>query len=148
MAWRKSLSSALVEKSLHVDLPMFQFVWQSTIFSTDNSPQLTHRFVWPALLFYNFCNLIQLILKKGSFTPLLANHKKAIFPLSRAFLGESKRPIRRVPNQISMLRLETNIYFFTYVQLTFMLNYSWSLRKVGASKLQNLESGNKNTAFH
>ena len=51
------------------------------VFSTDNSPQLTHRFVWPALLFYNFCNLIRLILKKSSFTPLLANHKKAIFPL-------------------------------------------------------------------
>ena len=83
----------------------------TNVFSTDNSPQLTHRFVWSALPFYNFCNLIRLILKKRSFRPLLANHKKAIFPFNRAFLGESKRAVRRVPNPVLSLRLEANIFF-------------------------------------
>ena len=48
--------------------------------SRDNSPQLTLCFTWK--------------IKKGGFTPLLANHKKGIFPLKRAFLGESQRLLR------------------------------------------------------
>ena len=73
--------------------------------------QVTHHSQLSVLLgqydFINFCNLSRLILKKGGFTPVLANHKKGIFPLKRAFLGESQRPVRRRSNQISSLRLET-----------------------------------------
>ena len=56
----------------------------------------------------NFCNLSQLILKKGGFTQVLANRKKRIFTLKRAFLGESQRPVRRHSNQILSFRLETH----------------------------------------
>ena len=56
----------------------------------------------------NFCNLSQLILKKGGFTQVLANHKKRIFTLKRAFLGESQRPVRRHSNQILSFRLDTH----------------------------------------
>ena len=58
--------------------------------------------------FNNFCNLSQLILKISAFTPALVNHKKGIFPLKRAFLGENQQPVRRVSNQISSFRLETH----------------------------------------
>ena len=75
---------------------------------------------------------------------MLANYKKAIFLLKRAFLGESQRPVRRVSSQISSLRLETHIFFLTFVQLTFMLHYriygfsltKLSVWKAGDSKLQ------------
>ena len=52
-----------------------------------------------------------------------ANHKKGIIQLKRAFLGESQQPVRRLPNQISSFRLETNYMFLAYVQLTFLLHY-------------------------
>ena len=55
-----------------------------------------------------FVNLSWLILKKGGFTPVLANHQKEIFPLKRAFLGESQRPLRRLSIQVSSFRLETH----------------------------------------
>ena len=75
---------------------------------------------------------------------MLANYKKAIFLLKRAFLDESQRPVRRVSSQISSLRLETHIFFLTFVQLTFMLHYriygfsltELSVWKAGDSKLQ------------
>ena len=75
---------------------------------------------------------------------MLVNYKKAIFLLKRAFLGEIQRPVRRVSSQISSLRLETHIFFLTFVQLTFMLHYriygfsltKLSVWKAGASKLQ------------
>ena len=54
---------------------------------------------------------------------MLANHKKWIFLLKRAFLGESQRPVRRLSNQISSFRLETHWSFLTDVQLTLMLHY-------------------------
>ena len=54
---------------------------------------------------------------------MLANHKKRILLLKRAFLGESQRPVRRLSNQISSFRLETHQLFLTYVQLTAMLHY-------------------------
>ena len=66
----------------------------------------------------NVCSLSRLISKKGDFTPVLANHKKGILSLKTAFLGETQQSVRRLFNQISSFRLETN-----YVQLTFMLNY-------------------------
>ena len=56
----------------------------------------------------NFCNLSQLILKKGGLTQVLANHKKIIFTLKRVFLGESQQPVRRLSNQILSFRLETH----------------------------------------
>ena len=56
----------------------------------------------------NLCNLSQLILKKGGFTQVLANHKKRIFTLKRAFLGESQRPVRRLSNQTLRFGLETH----------------------------------------
>ena len=34
--------------------------------------------------------------------------QKRIFPLKRAFLGESKGPVRQLSNQISSFRLETH----------------------------------------
>ena len=76
------------------------------VFTTDNSAQLTsmsrgqHDF-------NNLCNLSRLTLKKGGFTPMLANHKKGIIPSKRAFLGEIERPVRQLSNQISSFRLET-----------------------------------------
>ena len=81
-------------------------------FQTKLFQQVTHRNQLSVLLgqhdFINFCNLNRLILKKGGFTPVLANHKKGIFPLKRAFLGESQRQVRRLSNQISSFRLETH----------------------------------------
>ena len=62
-------------------------------------------------------------MEKGGSTPVLANHKKGIFPMKRAFFGESQRPVRRLSNQISSFRLETHQLFLTYVQLTVMLYY-------------------------
>ena len=56
------------------------------------------------------CNLSQLILEKGGSIPVLANHKKGILPLKRAFLGESQRLVRRLSNQISSFRLETHLF--------------------------------------
>ena len=54
---------------------------------------------------------------------MLANHKKGIFPLKRAFLGESQLPVRRLSSEISSSRLETHQSFLAYVQLIFMLYY-------------------------
>ena len=77
------------------------------------------------------------ILKKRDFKPVLANNKKEIFPLKRAFLDESERPVTRLSNQISSFRLETHKSLLTCVLLTFMLYYrihgflltEWSVRK-------------------
>ena len=44
---------------------------------------------------------------------MLANHKKGIFLLKRAFLGESRRLVRRLLNQILSLRLE--LHYFLYL---------------------------------
>ena len=84
--------------------------------------QITHR-NWHFVSlgqrdFNNFCNLSRLILKIGGFTPVLANHKKGIFPLKRAFLGESHRPVRQLSYQILSFRLETHKVFLTCAQLT------------------------------
>ena len=56
--------------------------------------------------FNNFCNLSRLISKIDGFTPVLVNHKKWIFWLKRAFLGENQRPVRQLSNQICSFRLE------------------------------------------
>ena len=48
--------------------------------------------------FNNFCNLSRLILTKGSFTQVLTNHEKRTFPLKRAFLGETQRPVKVLSN--------------------------------------------------
>ena len=87
---------------------------------TENLPQLNSRF-FDQHDVNNVCNLSRLIWKKVGFTPVLANHKKGMFPLKRAFLGASQRPVRRISNEISSFRLET--YFFTYMKLTFMLHH-------------------------
>ena len=58
----------------------------------------------------NFCNLSQLVLEKGGSIPVLANHKKGILPLKKAFLGESQRLVRQLSNQISSFRLETHLF--------------------------------------
>ena len=70
--------------------------------------------------FNNFCNLSRLILKIGDFTPVSANHKKGIFPLKIAFLGESQRPVKRISNQTSSFKLETYEIFFD-------LTHNWHL---------------------
>ena len=89
--------------------------------------QVTHRNQLSVLLGQHdvifFFNLSGLILKRGGFTPTLANHKKGIFPLKRAFLSESQRLVRRLSNQISSFRLETHYSFLTCVQLIYMLRY-------------------------
>ena len=89
------------------------------VISRGNSPQPTFHFTRPAWL----CNLSRLILKKGGFTPVLANNKIGIFTLKRAFLGESQRPVGRLSDQISSFRLEKHWEFLTYLQLTNMLHY-------------------------
>ena len=48
--------------------------------------------------FDNLSNASQRILIKGGFTSMLGNHKKGIFPLKRAFLGESQRTVSRLSN--------------------------------------------------
>ena len=58
--------------------------------------------------FNKFCNLNQLILKKGGFIPVLANRKKGIFLLKIALLGESQGPVRRLSSQISSFRFNTH----------------------------------------
>ena len=68
--------------------------------------------------FNSFCNLSWQILKIGVFTAVLANHKKGIFPLKRAFFGESHRPVRQLSYQILSFRLETHKVFLTCAQLT------------------------------
>ena len=45
---------------------------------TDNSPQLSFRFICQHD-FNNFSNLSQLIMKKVGFTSMLENHKKEFF---------------------------------------------------------------------
>ena len=74
--------------------------------------EITHRNKFSVFFaqhdFNKFCNLSQLILKNGGFKPVLANHKKRHFSLKRAFLGESQRPVGRLSDQISSLRLETH----------------------------------------
>ena len=57
----------------------------------------------------------------GGSTPVLANQKKEISPLKRAFLGESQRLVRRFSNQNSSFRLDE--LFLTYVQRTVKLHY-------------------------
>ena len=56
---------------------------------------------------------------------MLANHKNGVSSLKRAFLDKSQRPVGRLSNQISSLRLERLFFFFflAYVQLTVMLGY-------------------------
>ena len=61
----------------------------------------------------NGVNLSRLILKKGGFTPVLANHRKGIFPLKIAFLCESQRPVRRL--------LQSSIKFYFRDTLIFFL---------------------------
>ena len=50
--------------------------------------------------------------KKGGCTLVLANHRKGIFPLKRAFSGESQPAIKRFSNEISSFRLETQYFFY------------------------------------
>ena len=90
--------------------------------STNNLLQLSLRFICQHD-FNNFNKLSLLIFKKAGLTPMLANHKKGIFLLKRAFLFESQWVVRRLSNQISSFRRETRESFLIYVQLTFMLHY-------------------------
>ena len=118
LALRPSLSRAHVEKTrvefiLLVALAMLQRRLSLRVaILTKFFQQITHRnylSVSPGQHdFNNFCNLSRLVPKKSGFKSLLANHKKEIFPLKRAFLGESQRPVRRLSNQISSFRLETH----------------------------------------
>ena len=64
-------------------------------------------------------------MEKGGSTPVFATQKK-FFPLKRTLLGESQRPVKRLSNQISCLRLETHLFFsfLTYVKLTVMLHHT------------------------
>ena len=81
--------------------------------------------------FNNFCNLSQIILKKGGLTSVLANHKKGILPLKSAFLCQIQRAVRRLSCPISSFRLKT------YVQLTFMSHYrchGFFLREISVRK--------------
>ena len=77
----------------------------------------THRNQLSVLLgqhdFINFCNFSRVILKKGSFTSVLADHKKGIFPLKRVFLSESQRPVRRLSNQIFLDWKHTKVFWRT-----------------------------------
>ena len=135
MTWRRSLSKALVEKILQgwnsllrVDLAIFQRRLSLCVaILTKLFQQLTECNQLSLFLgqhgFIFFFNVSWLILKKSGFTLVLANYKKGIFPLKRAFFGESQRPVRRLTNQISSFRLETHWSFLTYVQLTYMLHY-------------------------
>ena len=115
-----SLTTAHLEKTaqgwnslLRVDMALFQRrLSLSVAIRTKFFQQITHR-NWLSVLIgqrdvNNFCNLSQLISKKGDFTPALANHEKGTFWLKRGFLGESQRPVRRLSNQISSFRLETH----------------------------------------
>ena len=54
---------------------------------------------------------------------MLANHKKGIFLLKKAFLVESLRPVAAFPSNFKFKVGDTAIFFLTYVQLTFMLHY-------------------------
>ena len=116
LAWRCCLSKALVERwnsLLRVNLPMFQrWISLCVAILTNLLQQVTHRNQLSVLLgqhdFNKFYNLNRLILKKGGFTPVLANNKKGIFQWKRALLVESQRPVRRISNQVLSFRLETH----------------------------------------
>ena len=51
--------------------------------------------------------------KIDGFTPMLANHKKGIFLLKRAFFGEIQSPLRWLSNQISSFKLEAELFYLT-----------------------------------
>ena len=44
---------------------------------------------------------------------MLANHKKGIFLLKRAFFGEIQSPLRWLSNQISSFKLEAELFYLT-----------------------------------
>ena len=109
-----TLPWALVEKTAQGWNSLFSWIWPCfraglslcaailmELNSRENLLQWTFR---------NFCNLSWLILEKGGSTPVLANHIKRVFPLKRAFLGESQWPVRRLSNQISSLKLEAHYF--------------------------------------
>ena len=99
LRWCPCLSKALVEKTMQewnslsrVDLAMFQMrLSLCAAILTKLSQQVNHRNQLSVLLgqhdVINFCNLSRLILKKGGFTPELANHKKGIFLIENSILG-------------------------------------------------------------
>ena len=49
------------------------------VFSTDILPHDNFSFYVASITLMIFVNLSRLVLKKGGFTPVLANHKKGIF---------------------------------------------------------------------
>ena len=51
------------------------------------------------------------------------NQAKGNFDLSRAFFGESQRPVKWFSNQISSFRQGTHQSFLIYWKLTLMLHY-------------------------
>ena len=92
----------------HVSEAAFTICGNPTkVFSTDISPHDNFPFYLASMTSIIFVNLSRLILKKGGFIPVLANHKKGIFLFKKAFLGEIQRPERQLSNQISSFRLET-----------------------------------------
>ena len=86
--------------------------------------------------YFGFWKEGRVILKKGGFKPALANHTKENFGLSRAFLSQIQRLVRRLVNQISSYTMRTHQSFLIYEQVTFMLYYRIHERQISkASKL-------------
>ena len=115
-----------------VDLAMFlrrvSLLWVAVLRKLFQ--QVTHRNQLSVLLgqhdFINFCNFSRVILKKGSFTSVLADHKKGILPLKRVFLSESQRPVRRLSNQIFLDWEHTKVFWRTNtINIYVTLYNSW-----------------------
>ena len=63
-------------------------MWQSyQSFSTDNSPHYNFPFNVASMTLIIFVNLNRIILKKGGFARVLANHKKSNFSVKKGILG-------------------------------------------------------------
>ena len=83
---------------------------------------------------------------------MLDNHKKGIFPLKRAFLGESQRVMGRLSNQFSSFRIKKHQSFLTQYNERYIIEFTASYAR--SSQFQrrlkvsfSFESSNKNTAF-
>ena len=121
LAWRPSISSALVEKVpqrwnslLRMDLAIFQRRLSLCVaVLTKLFQDITHYNLFPfyltSMIFVIWANKFK---KKIALQQYWSTKKKAIFPLKTALLGESQGLVRWLSNQISSFRLVCLLKFF------------------------------------
>ena len=80
--------------------------------------------------------------KKEGITPVLDNHRKENFALSRAFLGKIQGMIGELSNEISSFRVRNHQGFLINGQVTFMLHYR--IYSFHTREIFNFECGESN----